>query len=235
MLLLRVLPFTFTVLCALVSAYALGLYAATLGGAVRLGDATPPLAPSLRAHPRTIYVHALSSGVALFIVGLQMLPAFRRSASLTTHRALGYAYASCVALGSVSGAVLSRTATGGAVSTAGFALLAAAWASTTGAAVYAARTGRLALHARLMSHSAALCFAAVTLRMMLPAAIFAPRGVSFGQVYSVISWACWVPNVVAVELYYRFAVDKSVDVERPGAGGRRANRGPDSEPLRESY
>ena len=201
----RAWPYAFASLCALVSAYAAGLYIATLGGAVRIGAATPPLAHGLQSQASAIYLHALCSAVALMICGLQMLPAFRRTASVRIHRLLGWAYVCCVAIGSATGAALSRTATGGAVATAGFALLAAAWASTTGAAIYAMRTGRPALHARLMSHSAALCFAAVTLRMYLPAAIFAPqisRGATFEGVYCAIAWLCWIPNTLAVELYY---------------------------------
>ena len=192
----------FLVLCILVGCYGIGLYAVTLTGAFPIGSRTPPLAVGLRSQPAAIFIHAFASGAALIACGMQITPVFRRWASARTHRLLGWAYVLCVVLGAASGAALSRTAVGGAVSSAGFACLATAWAATTGGAVYAIRTGRPALHARLMSHSAALCFAAVMLRIYLPAAIFAPRGISFESAYRVISWACWVPNVAAVEAWY---------------------------------
>ena len=135
---------------------------------------------------------------ALGLCGLQMLPAFRGRASAAAHRALGCAYVLCVALGSASAALLSRTAVGGAVSTAGFAALAALWAASTAGAVLARRAGRPALHARLAAHSAALAFSAVTLRLYLPAAILSK---DFDSVYSALSWLCWVPNVLAVEAW----------------------------------
>ena len=232
---------TFVVFCTLVGCYAIGLYMTTLGGGVRIGAATPPLAPGLSSQPLAIYAHALASGSALIACGVQMLPSFRSWASAKTHRVLGWTYVCCVAVGAVSGAALSRTAVGGAPSTAGFACLAVAWAFTTGGAVYAARTGRAALHARLMSHSAALAFAAVTLRLYLPAAIFA-RKVSFETVYSAISWLCWVPNVAAVEAWYWLAADgkpAALLANMPGAGKRSVNTvtvvETDTEPLRESY
>ena len=180
----------------LVGCYAIGLYSATLAGLVQFGALTPPLAPSLRAHPAAIGVHALASGTALVLVAAQALPAFRRWASAATHVALGRAYACCVAMGSVSGGVLSMTAVGGIVSTVGFACLAVAWAGTTAAAVAAARSGRLSLHARLMMHSAALAFAAVTLRMYLPLALLGLRSGpgGFAAVYRIIAWLCWVPS-----------------------------------------
>lgn len=219
----------FAVLCALVGTYAVGLYAVTLSGGVRIGELTPPLAEGLRAQPAAIFVHALASGAALVLCSVQALPAFRRWASVATHRALGWAYVGCVALGSASGAALSRTAVGGAVSTAGFGCLAAAWAAATAAAVVALRVGRPALHARLMTHSAALAFAAVTLRIYLPAAIFAPRAVGFAAVYRAISWLCWVPNVVAVEVWFWLGgagVPEALLASAPGSG---------KVALRESY
>ena len=163
-----------------------------------VGTATPPLAAGLRSQRAAIYVHAFASGSALILCGLQMLPAFRRGASAATHRALGWAYVCAVALGASSASALSRTAVGGAVSTAGFATLAALWVASTAGAVFARRTGRLALHARLAAHSAALAFAAVTLRLYLPAAILSK---DFARTYSALSWLCWVPNVIVVEVW----------------------------------
>lgn len=186
-----------------VALYAIGVYLATLGGAMQIGAIAVPLAPSLRQKPVAIYLHATVSGIALALCGLQMLPAFRAWTSYRTHRWLGRLYAVCVCIGASAALVLSTTAVGGTTSTAAFASLAVLWLLTTGGGVYAARTHRHRLHERLMSHSAALCFAAVTLRLYLPIALsIGGAGTGFAKPYSVIAWACWVPNVLVVEAYY---------------------------------
>lgn len=48
-----------------------------------------------------------------------------------------------------------------------------------------------------MIRSYALTLAAVTLRIYLPLSQLA--GVPFGDAYQVISWLCWVPNLVVAE------------------------------------
>lgn len=98
---------------------------------------------------------------------------------------------------------LSTTAVGGAISTAAFASLAVLWIATTAGGVFAACTHRHVLHARLMAHSSALSFAAVTLRIYLPIALrIGGAGEGFARPYSIIAWTCWVPNVIVVEAYY---------------------------------
>jgi uncharacterized membrane protein len=215
----------FAAACALVGGYALSLYGVTLTGAVPIGVTTPPLAPGLRSQPAAIYVHAFASGSALILCGLQMLPIFRRYTSAATHRLLGWAYVFFVALGSISAAFLSRTAVGGITSTIGFGTLALLWVASTAGAVLARRTGRLALHARLAAHSAALAFSAVTLRLYLPAAILSSN---FDVTYSALSWLCWVPNVLAVEawcLRQGGGLDTALLSTLPGSAAAVAARG----------
>jgi hypothetical protein len=199
-----------------VGCYALGVYAATLGGALPVGYLTPPLMAGLRASLPTIYFHALASGAALAVGALQALPSFRRWASLTTHRRLGRLYAGCAVVGSISGAVLSFRAVGGAVSTAGFFLLAVGWLGTTAAAVAGARAHDVPRHAYWAAHSMGLACAAVTLRVYLPLALV--PGADFASVYRVIAWACWVPNVLVVEAAHRFRWG------RGGGGGGAAGK-----------
>lgn len=199
----------FAVLSVLGGCYGLVAYIATLAGAFPIGASTPPLAPGLLAQPVAIYMHATFSGVAMIICGVQMLPSFRAWASYQTHRRLGRLYAGCVCVGAPSALALSTKAVGGAASTAGFAILGLLWLGTTLGGVYAACTHKHRLHARLMVHSSALCFSAVTQRMFLPIAI--AMGIrskdfdsGFAPPYSVISWACWVPNILLVELYFTY-------------------------------
>jgi hypothetical protein len=49
-----------------------------------------------------------------------------------------------------------------------------------------------------MVRNFALTFAAVTLRLWLPASVVA--GVPFGLAYPAIAWLCWVPNALFAEV-----------------------------------
>jgi len=52
-----------------------------------------------------------------------------------------------------------------------------------------------------MVRNFALTFAAVTLRLWLPASI--ASGVPFELAYPAVAWLCWVPNLLAAELLLR--------------------------------
>jgi hypothetical protein len=51
-----------------------------------------------------------------------------------------------------------------------------------------------------MIRNFALTFAAVTLRIYLPASMAA--GMEFEMAYRAIAWLCWVPNLVIAELLF---------------------------------
>lgn len=79
--------------------------------------------------------------------------------------------------------------------------MAALWLLTTGTALYHAIARNIAVHRRWMRRSAALTFAAVTLRLYLPLSIV--PGLPFDTSYAVIAWACWVLNLIAIEWWQR--------------------------------
>lgn len=79
----------------------------------------------------------------------------------------------------------------------GFGLLAVLWLLTTGAAYARIRARDQAAHRRWMTRSFALTFAAVTLRIYIPLGL--ALGISFETAYPVISWICWVPNLIVAE------------------------------------
>ena len=54
-----------------------------------------------------------------------------------------------------------------------------------------------------MVRNFALTFAAVTLRLYLPASMVA--GLAFERAYPVIAWLCWVPNLIVAELLWNRA------------------------------
>lgn len=101
------------------------------------------------------------------------------------------------ASGGLASLYMSRYAVGGLVATFGFAGLAVAWLCTGTRAYLAARQRDFASHRRWMVRNFALSFAAVTIRLYLgPVFMF---GLPFESSYAVISWLCWVPNLLVAE------------------------------------
>ena len=52
-----------------------------------------------------------------------------------------------------------------------------------------------------MIRSVALILAGVTLRIQLPVSLIA--GIAFDRAYPVITWSCWVPNLLLAEWFLR--------------------------------
>ena len=138
-----------------------------------------------------------------------------RSSRVALHRWLGRTYLGIgVLVGGVAGLVVALHAFGGVTARLGFAALALAWLYTGTRAYLAIRSRDVAAHRRWMVRNFALTFAAVTLRIYLPASALA--GVSFELAYPAIAWLCWAPNLVVAELWFN---------RTPGAqlgGGNRA-------------
>ena len=88
----------------------------------------------------------------------------------------------------------------GPVTTAGFGILSIIWLFITGHAWQLARQRRFFEHRRWMIRSWVLTFAAVNLRLYVFIATHA-LNVGFDESYPVISFLCWVPNLIAAELY----------------------------------
>ncbi len=89
----------------------------------------------------------------------------------------------------------------GPIAAAGFSALAVIWIFCTANAWRWARAKDFARHQRWMTRSYALTFAAVTLRLYLPAAIIAHLDIVVA--YRAIAWLCWVPNLALAELWLR--------------------------------
>lgn len=156
----------------------------------------------LAERPIATLGHFGGSALALAIGGFQLHPALRRR-SPATHRWLGRLYALGVAAGGLAGLSMAWHANGGLPGQLGFALLAVAWLGCTALGVVRIRAGQVAAHRRWMLRSFALSFAAVTLRVYIPASQAA--GIPFETAYPVIAWLCWVPNLLVAELFARSA------------------------------
>jgi uncharacterized membrane protein len=185
------------VLCLGVAGYALGVYSMLpLGTAVH-----PDMRPIFEAHGAAIYVHVFAAAFAL-ILGPTQFSSRLQSRRPAVHRWFGRLYLGAgVLLGGVAGLVVAFQAFGGLGARAGFASLALAWLYTGFRAYRAIRARDIASHRRWMIRNFALTFAAVTLRIWVPASFVA--GIPFAVAYPVIAWLCWVPNLLVAELIFK--------------------------------
>jgi len=156
-----------------------------------------------------LYVHVFLAAVVLVLSPLQFSVRLRRRAR-RLHRVIGRVVLVSIAVAGVCGLVLAPFNRAGLVGTAGFGLLAVLWVAFAGAGFRAIRRRDVPAHRRWMVRTFALTYAGVTLRlwmMTIPPVVAALSGVD-GQVawdrtYLVITFLCWVPNLLVAELYLR--------------------------------
>jgi len=139
------------------------------------------------------YGHITLGGIALLIGWLQFSDKIRKS-YLSWHRRAGFIYMVSVLLSGICGIYIALYAAGGTVSALGFGTLGVIWIGFTIFSFKAVKGGNIAAHEKWMTYSYAACFAAVTLRIWLP--ILAGTIGNFMMAYQIVSWLCWVPNLV---------------------------------------
>lgn len=182
-----------------VAGYALYVYAVLPLGSLM----NPDMRANFLAHDTGIYIHAFASVVALVLGPFQFSTRLRQEHA-NLHRWMGRIYLSVgVLVGGLAGLYMAQYAYGGAVARLGFATLALLWLFTGLRAYLAIRRRAIDEHRKWMIRNFSLTFAAVTLRIYLPASMAA--GVEFALAYAVIAWLCWVPNVVFAEWKYNQA------------------------------
>jgi len=190
---------SFVVLCVL----SLGIagYAAAVYGFMPLGALVhPDMRSTFRAHAVGIYCHIFASVVALMLGPFQFSSRLRQSRPVV-HRWMGRLYLGVgVLLGGSAGLYMAFHAFGGLVARLGFAGLAVAWLYSGLRAYLAIRSRDITTHRRWMVRNFGLTFAAVMLRLYLPASMAA--GIDFDIAYPVIAWLCWVPTLLAAELLF---------------------------------
>jgi uncharacterized membrane protein len=178
-----------------VAGYAIAVYGFLPLGSVVHSD----MRATFEAHRAAIYTHVFASTLALALGPFQFSASLRSRPAL--HRWLGRVYLGVgVLIGGLAGLVMAAHAFGGVAGRLGFACLAIAWLYTGLRAYRAIRAGQVESHRRWMARNFALSFAAVTLRLWLPASIAA--GVAFEWAYPAISWLCWVPNLLVAEALF---------------------------------
>jgi uncharacterized membrane protein len=161
----------------------------------------PDMRGTFETHRVAIYAHIFASVVALAVGPFQFSQGLRTKRR-GLHRWLGRLYLGVgVLVGGLAGLFMAFHAFGGIAARLGFAMLALAWLYTGFRAYRAIRARDLAAHRQWMVRNFALTFAAVTLRLWLPASI--ASGIPFELAYPVVAWLCWVPNLLAAELLLR--------------------------------
>jgi uncharacterized membrane protein len=146
------------------------------------------------------YAHTLGGAIAMFIGPFQFLGAVRRRYP-RVHVWLGRTYLTSVALSALAGLYLSPDSNARNTLGIAFIALALAWLYTGWQAYATIRRRDVSTHRRWMIRNYALTYAAVTLRMEMPLLII--LGVSPQRSLDIIGWACWVPNLIIVEMWMR--------------------------------
>jgi uncharacterized membrane protein len=144
------------------------------------------------------YSHITFGGIALLTGWPQFSEKLRRS-YLRVHRLVGKIYIAAVALSSVSGLFIAFFATGGIGNVLGFGILAMLWFITVFSAYTSILKRDITQHQNWMIRNYALTLAAVTLRIWLPLLsgfVFH----DFIPAYRIVSWLCWVPNLIIAEI-----------------------------------
>lgn len=149
------------------------------------------------AYRAAFYTHVVLGATALAFGPFQFFPKWRNR-NLSLHRIIGKVYVVACLIGGLAGLIIAMFATGGIVAKLGFSGLAIAWLYTTSLAYLRIRQRDVDAHYRWMVRSFALTFAAVTLRLYLPLSMSVLH-LDFVSAYRVISWACWVPNLLFTE------------------------------------
>ena len=194
----RMLSMLVAMLSFAVAAYAVVAYALLPLGAVL----HPALRDSFAAQSVPIvFLHVFGAAVALLLGPLQFWTGLRRRRP-RLHRRLGQLFLLLgVGLGGGCGLVLALHAHGGAMARTGFALLAVLWLFSAAVALQRILGGDAAAHRRWMMRNFTLALASVTLRLLLPALVAA--GLAIEVAYSLVAWACWLPQWLALEWHLR--------------------------------
>jgi len=179
--------------------FALFAFAAAAVTAAALAGMTQ--APA-RAMPPLFVLHAVTGGVALFAVSLQMAlatpppPARRR-----LHRTVGTTYVAAAAITSVATVPVVAAFPVDAVTRLAFLAEAALWLTTTAAAYAHIRSGRVERHREWMIRSFALAVFFVTFSVWDPALAALPLKPSTAYTLAVV--LAWGANLAVAEAWIR--------------------------------
>jgi uncharacterized membrane protein len=140
----------------------------------------------------------IAGGIGALLAGPWQFSQKLRARALNLHRWLGRFYLLEVALGSIAGFAMALVSEEGLPTHLGFGVLAVLWFFTGLQAYRKILRGDIESHRQWMIRNFALTLAAVTLRNWLPLMLFALHW-PFARAYIIVSWLCWVPNLLVAE------------------------------------
>ncbi|MBD3646826.1 MAG: DUF2306 domain-containing protein [Pseudomonadales bacterium] len=144
-------------------------------------------------------MHVIGGAIVLLVGGFQFWGGLRNRFP-AIHRNLGRLYLTFVLIGGIGGLMLAPYSAGGLVAHTGFGLLAIVWLFSGWQAWAAIRARDIASHRAWMMRNFSLAFGAVSLRVYL-GVLTAGFNLPFSEVYPMVAWASWVPNLILVEWY----------------------------------
>lgn len=156
-----------------------------------------------------LFVHIFSGGTALILGPFQFITKFRDRRP-TLHRWMGRIYLISILLGGLSAFLIAPGMISGLVGEFGLITLALLWLWTGFMAYTNIRAGNVESHREWMIRNYALTFAAATLRLWLGVLIGTQLpflqtkyagdfDALFVEVYRVVMWISWVPNLIVAE------------------------------------
>jgi uncharacterized membrane protein len=186
-------------LCLLISVYASSYYLALISG-----DTSGLL--SNKFGPQLLAVHAGFGSVALLLGPFQFLPGLRGKRP-RVHHFIGRLYMVGVFTSGSAGLVLALGSEAGPIATLGFGSMAIVWLYVTFQGLRTAMARKIDEHRRWMFRSFAVTLAALSLRLQLPLMFMSANP---EQAYLIISFTCWIPNLILVEMWLRMRKKKVV-------------------------
>ena len=185
----------------------LSLAIVAYAGALLVTRAFPDeLGPSLYVHSFAISQHIVGAMLALALGPFQFLSRLRNR-YLNVHRWMGRLYLLGVLVGGSSGLYLAAFSYGGMITHIAFGSLAVLWLATGLLAYRAIRAKRIEVHRHWMTLNFSLTLAGVMLRLWVP--VMVTSGIPFEAAYLVVSWLCWVPNLVVAEAVFRASLRRA--------------------------
>lgn len=148
-----------------------------------------------------IRIHILLAILSLLTGPLGVIRRIRVK-SIRFHRWNGRLYVLSILLNFIPGVYVSFFATGGWPSTIGFLILNTLWLGTTILGYWYIKRRQVILHSRWITRSFFLCFANMTIYIIVAIAHNA-MNFSYGTAYTLAVWLSWVLNLLIAELIIR--------------------------------
>lgn len=150
----------------------------------------------------SFYIHVVTSCLCLVAGFTQFSTRFLKKYP-HLHRSIGIGYVLVILVFSgPSGFIMSIYANGGPISQAAFLILSTLWLLFTYLGYFYARKGDIINHRKFMIRSYALTLSALTLRAWKFAIVLAFRPQPM-DVYMLVAWLGWIPNLLFAEWYIR--------------------------------